>query len=114
MRRPALILAVLTLAHFAASLGLLALSFGAGMSRFDSGAAPGTAERMVDAVSALLSVPLVPLAAALPRALRPAGPPWEHLVFLANSALWGGAVTLAIHRWRQHLARRDEFVQAGV
>ena len=94
MPRRAFLIAGLTLLHFIASLGALALSFAVGMARFDSGRVPGAGERVLGVVSDVLSFPLVqPVAAWISPAWRPSGPPWEHLTFLANSLLWALVIT---------------------
>jgi len=98
------VLAVVLVAcvHFVLSIAMMATSFGSTMARFDTGAAPTVGERVLSWAVSILLFPLVwrgRVWFALPAEYR--GAPWEHLLFVANSLLWG-AVIYAL--WR--LSRR--------
>ncbi|MDQ3243736.1 MAG: C-GCAxxG-C-C family protein [Gemmatimonadota bacterium] len=103
--RKVLTVSFLALVHFVLTIVAVATSFGSGMSRFDTGAAPGAGERVLDAAAALLTFPLVQAMIRwfpLPAQYRQA--PWEHLVFVANSFLWGAAI-YALARKHRYGAR---------
>jgi hypothetical protein len=91
---------VLTTGHFVLTFMLIAYVFGAGMARFDEGGAPTRAERVASVLAGVLAFPLVNgIGDLLPRNVWPMGFPFEHLLFLANSALWASAIVIA-WTWR--------------
>ena len=105
------VLAVVLVAgvHFVLSMATLATSFASGMARFDTGAAPGVGERVLDGAVSILLFPLAWRGStwfALPAEYR--GAPWEHLLFAANSLLWGAAIYAL---WR--LTRRRNSDHSG-
>jgi hypothetical protein len=86
--RKALLIIVIATAHFVLSIGLVLSAMGATMGRFDGGGPPDFRERVVSSVVHVLLFPLVqPVGRYLFR-IVPDGPPWEHMVFAANSLLW--------------------------
>jgi hypothetical protein len=100
MRR-ALFIIVIATAHFVLSIGLVLSAMGATMSRFDDGGPPDLRERIVSSVVHVLLFPLVqPVGRYLFR-IVPDGPPWEHMVFAANSLLWATALVALVGRLSQ-------------
>ncbi len=100
-----LILAGLTCLHAAITFGLLLLVFGGGMSRIDTGEPTPWLERVAGVVLDVLTFPLLPAVAQLPRALQPTGFPGEWLIFVANSLLWAVGLLTAWTWARGRLAR---------
>lgn len=86
--RKLLIILVLAACHFAASLAALFLTFGASMSRFDTGDAATTSEIVVEWAAAVLHFPLVFLTEAL-SPIRSSSSLAQYAPFILNSLLWG-------------------------
>ena len=103
------VLAVVLVAsvHFVLMTVTVATSFASGMARFDTGAAPGVGERVLSWAANILLFPLAwrgRVWVTLPAEYR--GAPWEYLLFVANSLLWG-AVIYAL--WRLRRRRNSDY-----
>jgi hypothetical protein len=102
------VIVVLTILHLALSGALMLLSMSATMGRFDTGAEPTPGARVVELLSRILLFPVVdPLARLLPRGIRGGGFPWEHLIFVANSLLWGVVLAALWERVRRRSVERS-------
>ena len=84
---------------------MIVFVFGSEMSRFDTNRPAPPGERVAGVIAQALVYPLVPLVAQLPLALRPSGFPGEHLVFLVNGLIWGGAILALRRAWLRRAAR---------
>ena len=97
--RELLLFSGVAVAHLASAVGLLLYVFGAGMARFDDGAAAAPAEHVAQWMLMVLGVPLLTLLDLVPGSWFPRL--WGYVPFLANAAVWGLAA-VAIRRRRSH------------
>jgi hypothetical protein len=90
--------ALLGLLHLALSFLLVLYAFNRGMERFDTGSAPGPGLKVLERVGVVLTSPGRWISDRLsPGRLRDA---LEWPLFIANSALWGWAGSVAYTRWK--------------
>jgi hypothetical protein len=95
MRRGVLVGLVVATSHFVVSLFTVMIAFGAGMARFDTGAAPSLGERVVLVIRDVVLFPLAPLlVSVLPGRWFPGL--WGYIPFAANSLLWGATIATIV------------------
>jgi hypothetical protein len=93
--------AAVAVLHFTITFALVIYVFGAGMARFDTGAPASRTERIASLFVTVLAFPVLNgLWDVLPVGVRSRGFPWDHLVFLVNSAVWA-TVLMALWMWRR-------------
>jgi len=80
-------------------------AMGATMARFDVGGIPDLRERVVSGVVQVMLFPLVQPAGRYLFRVVPNGPPWEHMVFAANSLLWAIVLVALASRLPQRHVR---------
>ena len=103
MRRPFRLFFMLAAGHLVATVAALVYSFGAGMSRFDTGEPASSTEIVLGHLTTVLSFPVLPVIA------RPAFDfpgLWGYVPFALNSALWAGAMMVVL-RWTTEVRRRS-------
>jgi hypothetical protein len=103
MRRTALF-TLLGAVHFAATVGLLLFVFGAGMSRFDTGAEPGWLEAACRHLLSALGFPVLTLLGGRTSVRFPGL--WGYVPFVANSVLWSVALLSVAESVRRLRTRR--------
>jgi hypothetical protein len=91
--------------QFIVSIVLVLYTFGAGMARFDSGAAASLPETIAGWLIASLSFPLLTALHLLNVGSIPGL--WGYLVFAANAAIWGVAAVALRRRWHRLAASRQ-------
>ena len=84
----------LAIAHFAASRWLFLISFGIGMSQFDTGEPLSTSQALVTHVSELLDLPLTLVLDLIPTRWFPGL--WGYIPFFLNSTIWGATLYLGV------------------
>jgi hypothetical protein len=90
--------------HVASSIVLLLYVFGAGMARFDSGAAASATESVAGWAFAILSFPVLTLLERVPAVRFPGL--WGYVPVVANGAIWGVAAVLVHSRLRARAPQR--------
>ncbi len=106
MVRRIVLLLLLALGQALLTIALTVFTFGANMSRWDSGAPAPIGVEFAGAMCTILASPLLQVVAILPLALRPSGFPAEHLLFLANGMIWALAI-VSLRGWWQRRALGD-------
>jgi hypothetical protein len=102
--RPVMLFIAVTGIHVASSIVLLLYVFGAGMARFDSGAAASATESVAGWAFAILSFPLLTLLERIPAVRFPGL--WGYVPVVANGAIWGLAAVLVQWRLRARAPQR--------
>ena len=101
---------VFSTVHFAVVIGLLIFLYARGMSRFDSGAERTMLEAVGETTWEVLASPLWPLWDSSMSRQVPNAVEW--LLVLANSALWGGFLSLAYGLLRERKLKLSIFGRA--
>ena len=93
------IIALITLAHYISSWGVLFFAFGTSMGRLDDGTSPSGAEQILNGLSDILLYPLF-----IPTLKLEGGwlGGWDHVLLLVNSLLWGFGIYWLIWRFRHY------------
>jgi hypothetical protein len=111
--RKALLVVGIAVIHLVLSAGLMLSAMGAAMGRMDHGGDPNLGERIVSGTAIALLFPLVhPLGQYLFR-LIPSGPPWEHMIFAANSLLWAIVLVTLVSRWSMRQISNEALQPTG-
>jgi hypothetical protein len=106
VRRNAVVIVIITICHAALSVLALLLSFGMGMSRFDSDVGPSIAEHILDAILVVLYSPVqTVLLASAPGTWFPGL--WGYLPTVVNSLVWAVAIVWGVRWWRRARNRDD-------
>ena len=98
------IILILAACHLVLSLVALFATFGATMSRFDTGDSPSAFETVIEGVADVLHFPLVLLVSLSPVRFSSA---WaEYMPFVLNSLLWGAVIYYLVAYIKRRLGKR--------
>lgn len=82
--------------HFAVTLAVIVLGLGPTLRRGEAGLPPTLYDRSLFVVLTAVSFPVHQLTERYPALLNRTGWPYEHLLLVGNSAVWGIAVGLLV------------------